>query len=90
MYILVQHTITDPSAAWSRAKQALGALPSQFTLHHCIPAPDGRKAICVWEAESPQKLQAFLDPAMGPGARNEYTEVVNKEGVSLPTALQLA
>lgn len=89
MYILVQHTMSDPAAAWSRAQQALGALPPQFTLHHSIPTPNGQKAICVWEAESIGALQAFLDPALGPGARQEYSEVVNKEGIALPTALEL-
>jgi hypothetical protein len=89
MYILVQHTMTEPADAWSRAKAALGSLPNQFKLHHTIPTPEGRKAICVWEAGSIAELQSFLDPALGPGARNEYSEVVNKEGIALPTALQL-
>lgn len=89
MYILVQHTMSDPASAWSRAKQALGALPTEFKLHHTIPTADGRKAVCLWEAESVAALQTFLDPALGPGARNEYSEVVNKEGIALPTALQL-
>lgn len=89
MYILVQHIMSDPMSAWSRAQQSLPNMPAQFKLHHCVPAPDGRKAICIWEAESPSALQAYLDPMLGPGARNEYTEVVNKEGVALPTALQL-
>ncbi len=90
MYILVQHTVTDPTTVWSRAQQSLGSLPAQLKLHHSIPTPDGRKAICVWEAPSISALQTFLDPMLGPGARNEYDEVVNKEGIALPTALQLA
>lgn len=90
MYILVQHTVTDPTTVWSRAQQGLGSVPAQLKLHHSIPTPDGRKAICVWEAPSVSALQTFLDPMLGPGARNEYDEVVNKEGIALPTALQLA
>ncbi|MBA3886482.1 MAG: hypothetical protein H0X67_12235 [Acidobacteria bacterium] len=90
MYILVQHTMTDPASAWTRAQQSLGSLPSHLTLHHCFPAPDGTKGICVWEAESIPTLQGFLDDALGAGARNEYYEVVNKEGVAVPPSLQLA
>ena len=89
MYILVQHTISDPTSVWSRAQQSLASVPTQFKLHHSVPTPDGRKAICIWEAESPSVLQAYLDPMLGPGARNEYAEVVNKEGIALPSALQL-
>lgn len=87
MYVLVQHTISDPKTVWARAQEALGSLPSQFTLHHCVPAPHGRTAVCVWEAESIPALKSYLDGALGPAARNEYTEVVNKEGIALPTAI---
>ena len=90
MYILVQHTITDPEGVWARAQQAVGSLPEHLKLHHSIPTPDGRVATCVWEAASVDALRSYLDPMLGPGARNEYFEVVNREGVALPTALQLA
>jgi hypothetical protein len=90
MYILVQHTISDPSTVWSRAQQNLPSMPGHLTLHHSMPTPEGTHAICIWEAESIDTLKAYLDPMLGPGARNEYFEVVNKEGVGLPTALQTA
>jgi hypothetical protein len=90
MYILVQHTISDPLTAWTRAQESIKSLPPQLALHHSMPTPDGRHAICIWEAESIPALQAYLDPAIGPSARNEYFEVVNKEGVALPTMLQHA
>jgi hypothetical protein len=90
MYILVQHTITDPATAWSRAQQALPSLPAHLKLHHSIPTPDGKTAICVWEADSISTLKAYLDPMLGPAAENAYFEVVNKDGVALPTALQPA
>jgi hypothetical protein len=90
MYILVQHTISDPAIAWSRAQHALPSLPAHLKLHHSIPTPDGTTAICVWEADSIATLKAYLDPMLGPAADNAYFEVVNKEGVALPTALQPA
>jgi hypothetical protein len=90
MYILVQHTVSDPSKVWSRAQQAVANIPGHLKLHHSIPTPDGKKAVCIWEAASIDTLQKFLDPMLGPDAHNQYFEVVNKEGVALPTALQLA
>ena len=51
---------------------------------------DGRKAICIWEAGSIETLKTYLDPMLGPDAHNQYFEVVNKEGIALPTMLQLA
>lgn len=90
MYILVQHSISDPATAWARAQAGLPTLPAHLKLHHSFPAPEGRTAACIWEAESVAALKAYLDPMLGPSAKNEYTEVVNKEGVALPTALQTA
>ena len=90
MYILVQHTISDPATAWSRAQQSLASMPAHLKLHHSFPTPEGGNATCIWEADSVATLKAYLDPMLGPSARNEYAEVVNKEGVALPTAVQLA
>ena len=57
MYILVQHTVSDPAKVWPRAQQALGNLPAHLKLHHSIPTPDGRKAVCIWEAASIETLR---------------------------------
>ena len=85
MYILVQHAVSDPVAVWQRAQEAVPTIPASFKLHHSFPSPDGRKAVCIWEAASIESLKTFLDPMMGPGAQNQYVEVVNKEGIALPT-----
>jgi hypothetical protein len=90
MFILVQHSISDPAATWKRVQQRRASEPPQFKLHHSIPTPDGSHAICIWEAESISALKNYLDPALGPAAKNEYFEVVNKEGVAFPTALAAA
>jgi hypothetical protein len=90
MYILVQHTVSDPSSVWTRAQQAVEKIPGHLKLHQSIPTADGRQAVCIWESASIDTLKSYLDPVLGPGADNQYFEVVNKEGVALPTALQLA
>ena len=90
MYILVQHNISDPATTWSRAQAAMASLPDGLTLHLSIPTPDGRTAVCVWEADSIAAVKTYLDPTLGPAADNTYVEVVNKEGVAVPTALQPA
>jgi len=90
MYILVQHSVSDPATVWARAQQSLANIPAPLKLHHSIPTPDGRKAVCIWEASSIDTLRKFLDPMLGPDAHNDYFEVVNKEGIALPTALQHA
>lgn len=90
MYILVRHTISDPDTMWARARQSLPSLPAHLKLHHSIPTPDGKTAVCIWEAASIDTLREYLDPMLGSSAKNEYLEVVNKEGVALPSAVRLA
>jgi len=90
MYILVQHTISDPATAWSRAQAALPSMPAHLKLHHSLPTADGSNAVCVWEADSITTLKTYLDPMLGPAAANTYFEVFNKEGVALPKSLQPA
>jgi len=90
MYILVQHTISDPATTWPRAQVGIASVPAHLKLHLSIPTPDGTTAVCVWEADSIAAVKTYLDPTLGPTAQNTYFEVVNKEGVALPTALQLA
>jgi hypothetical protein len=86
MFIVVQHQVTDPSAFWAGAREGMGALPSNLKLHQSLPAPDGSRAVCVWEAESIDAVKSFLDSAVK-GSQNEYYEVVNREGVALPTMM---
>lgn len=84
MYIVVQHTIFDPANFHRSAEQANKKLPATLKLHHVFSAPDGTKAVCVWEADSVKAVKDFLEQAIGTFGRNEYYEVPNKEGIVLP------
>jgi hypothetical protein len=86
MFIVVQHQVTDPSAFWAGARQGMSTMPSNLKLHQTLPAPDGSRAVCVWEAESVNAVKSYLESAVE-GSRNEYYEVVNKDGVALPTGM---
>jgi hypothetical protein len=78
---LVRHPAQAGTGRRSRPEGPAVASPSR--------SPEGRNAVCVWEADSIATLKDYLDPMLGPSAKNDYTEVVNKEGVALPRALQL-
>jgi hypothetical protein len=88
MYILVQHTISEPDAFWSAADPA--AVPPPLKLHHTFPTRDGSHAACLWETESVSALRDFLESAVGRYSRNEYFEVENREGVTMPSGVQRA
>ncbi len=84
MYVLVHHAIRDPARFWAAAQEATPNLPEGLALHQSIAATDGRRATCVWEAESVDRLRAFLEPLTGDSSVNDYSQAVNREGVALP------
>ena len=84
MYVVVNHAISDTSKFWASAESLTGALPAGLKVIHTFPAPDGRKAVCVWEGPSVEAVRGFLDPATAGMALNDYFEAPNKEGMAMP------
>jgi hypothetical protein len=85
MYVLVQHYISDPRTFWSDVSAALSSLPSNLSLHHCFPTPDGSHAVCVWHADAVRDVRAFIEAYVGHVSRNVYFPVENPEGIATPT-----
>ncbi|HUJ09769.1 MAG TPA: hypothetical protein VL171_07060 [Verrucomicrobiae bacterium] len=89
MIVGINHNITDPKK-WDQVTSQIrpmveqGKLPSGIKPLFYMPAKDGRRAVCAWEANSVQDLKRFLDPLTSPGARNEYFEVNAEESMGLP------
>jgi hypothetical protein len=88
MYILIQHTISDPAAFWNAAASA--KLSPEIKLHHTFPTPDGSRAVCIWEAASVDAVRNLLEPMIGKVSRNEYFPVENREGLGRPSRLPQA
>jgi hypothetical protein len=90
MYVVVNHAINDTAKFWAAAQSVATGLPAGLKVIHTFPSPDGRKAICLWEAHSVEAVRSFLDPATAGAARNEYFETPNKEGMSMPRLTRAA
>ena len=89
MYIVVEHTITNSAKFWTAAQEGMPLMPAALKLHHCFPAPDGNRAVCVWEATSIRDVEKYFDEnGLDKLSRNEFYGVENKEGVALPSAVQ--
>jgi hypothetical protein len=83
MYVVVQHTISEPATFWNSADPT--TLSPEIKLHHTFPTPDGTRAVCLWEAQSVEALRSFLEPVIGGVSRNEYFAVENREGFARPS-----
>ena len=83
MYIMVQHTISEPAAFWNAADP--NTLSPDLKLHHTFPTPDGTRAVCIWEAASIDALRNVMEPLIRDVSRNEYFQVENREGFVRPS-----
>jgi len=90
MYVVVNHNVNDAPSFWATAQTVTAGLPPGLKVIHTFPSPDGRKAVCLWEAPSVEAVRSFLDKATAGAARNDYFETPNKEGMAMPTLSRAA
>lgn len=77
MYVVVQHRIKDPQVAFERGERLVknegapeGARGLQF-----FPAQDGSAVTCLWEAQSVDAIQRYVDTTLGDSSDNYCYEV---------------
>ena len=77
MYVIVQHKFKHPPTAFSRGVRLIkneGA-PSGVRGLQFYPASDGSGATCLWEAESVEDVQGYVDSTLGDSSENLCYEV---------------
>ena len=85
MLVIAHHTnITDPAAFWAKAQNVIAAVPAGTKVLSVYPSQDGKTGTCVWEAESVNELQQFLDTASEGMATNYCYEVNEAVAIGLP------
>ena len=89
MHTVIHHTVND-SAKWEQSTQKIMSMIEQQKLPkglkplEFLPSVDGRKAVCVWEADSLNTLKDFVERETGAAARNDYFEVKTENAIGLP------
>jgi hypothetical protein len=89
MLIIAHHIINDPEAFWSAAQQVTQNLPANLKVHGVYPSMDTKTGTCLWEANTVQEVQKFLDDNAGKYAKNFCYEVNVEKSMNLPK-IQLA
>jgi hypothetical protein len=94
MIVGIYHNISNPeqfgevtNTIESLIKE--GRLPAGIKPITYAPSQDGRKAFCLWEADSLSALRTFLEPYTGSVARNDYFEVDTHLAQNLPQEMEL-
>ncbi|MCX5796820.1 MAG: hypothetical protein NTY77_15100 [Elusimicrobia bacterium] len=75
MYILVTHQIKDAKAFFEKGSSLVKKVPQGLTPHLFLPDKKMSSAICVWEADSVDRLQNYMDKELGLCSVNECTEI---------------
>lgn len=94
MHVVIRHSISDLTK-WDQSVKSIMSMIEQHRLPNGVkpleylPSVDGRNADCVWEAESLQALQKFIERETK-GARNEYFQVKEEAAIGLPKGEELA
>ena len=77
MYVVVLHEIQDPPTAFARGEKLVmnegapaGARGLQF-----YPSVDGTVVSCLWEADSVEAIQEYVDSTLGDASVNTCFEV---------------
>ena len=89
MHVAVHHNISDPQK-WEQITRNMktavehGKLPQGLKGLAYLPSADGRKADCLWEAQSVDTLKNFLEREIGTAARNDYFQINTQAAFGLP------
>lgn len=91
MYTVVQHQIKRPETAFGRGQKLMkneGA-PSGARVIQFYPSQDGSAVTCLWEAESVDSIQDYVDSVLGDSSDNIcYAVDVTKAFGEAPSGLQ--
>lgn len=85
MFILVNHSIKNPAYFWGSAQKNLPNLP-EAGVHRVLnvfPNQNMDIAVCVWEADSIEALDAYLRDKIGEASKDSYYEVNQANAVGL-------
>ena len=83
MYIVAEHTITNPDVFFGLASKVTDA-PSGINPIHFFPSVNKERAVCLWEAKSVDALKGFLEPLIAQSSRNIYYAVDSTVAMGLP------
>jgi hypothetical protein len=94
MHVSVHHTITD-AQKWDEVTKKMTTAVEQNRLPQglkglmYLPGTDGRRADCLWEAQSVDALRNFLDREIGSAAKNEYFQINTAAAFGLPGQVEM-
>ncbi len=72
MLAVVQHTLTNPPIAFARGErlQRGEGAPDGTRVLQFLPSADGKLVTCLWESDSVDDVQSYVDETLGDSSVN--------------------
>ena len=93
MYVVVQHRIKNPETALSRGQRLISGqgAPETVKALQFYPSQDQTKITCLWESDSVESVQGWVDATLGDSSENLCYAVAADQAfaerpLGLPTA----
>jgi hypothetical protein len=89
MFIVVEHTITNPDVFFGLAAK-VGKAPSGIKALQFFPSVSKDRAVCLWQSNSVDALKDFLESLSAESSRNTYYAVDITKAMGLPNLADAA
>jgi hypothetical protein len=72
MYVVVQHHIKSPETAFPRGQRLISGegAPEQVKVLQFYPSQDLKNVTCLWESDSVESVQGWVDTTLGDSSEN--------------------
>ena len=90
MYVVARHRIRDAERFFSVSSVAAENAPAGVYGRQFCPSRDRTEAVCLWEADSVEAVERYLDSLTGDAAENTYFPVSIEHAIGIPTPIMSA
>jgi hypothetical protein len=84
MYVVAKHRIKDAEAFFSVSRVAAENAPAGVYGRQFCPSRDNAEAVCLWEADSVEVVERYLDALIGEAGENAYFQVSAEHAIGIP------
>jgi hypothetical protein len=84
MYVIAKHRINDAERFFSLSQVAAEEAPPGLYGRQFCPSSDRTEAVCLWEADSVDRVRDYLDSLVGEASENAYFQVGTDDAVGIP------
>jgi hypothetical protein len=84
MYVVANHQIKDPVTAFPRGEALISGknAPTGVRVLQFYPSRDRSTVTCLWEADSVESIQSYVDANLGDSSENTCYEVDAEQAFS--------